>query len=157
MAQTARPDSDITTDWTTAPLWSKIDEAVADDADFITDSTSGHVAEVTLTDVTDPNSSSNHIVYWRHRSGTNPNVTIALYQGTTLIASTVASTTVAAFTDINFTLSGAEADAITDYSDLRLRFTNNANVNYRVSQAYLEVPDVVAASKPKTLLTLGVG
>lgn len=35
--QTIRPDADvITTGWTTTPLWSKVDEAVADDADFIT-------------------------------------------------------------------------------------------------------------------------
>lgn len=35
--QYSRPDADVTTTgWTTTPLWSKIDEAVADDADFIT-------------------------------------------------------------------------------------------------------------------------
>jgi hypothetical protein len=144
MTQFARPDADITTDWTTTPLWSKVDEASADDADFIQDSTSGHVAELNLSDVSDPVSASTHVVRWRRRSGTSPNVTIALYQGATLIASSTDTTTSGSFADASFTLSGAEADAITDYTDLRLRFTNNANVNYRVSQCWFECPDVPA-------------
>lgn len=142
MTQYARPDADITTQWTTTPLWSKIDEVSADDADFIQDSTSGHVAEVSLSNVSDPGVSSGHVVRYRKRTGTSPNVTLALYQGATLIASTTDTTTAGSFGDASFTLSGAEADAITDYTDLRLRFTNNANVNYRISQVYFECPDV---------------
>lgn len=145
MTQFARPDADITTQWTTTPLWSKMDEVSADDTDFIQDSTSGHVAEVSLSNVSDPLSSTGHVVRWRRRSGTSPSVTIGLYQGATLIASSTDTTTTGSFTDTSFTLSGAEADAITDYNDLRLRFTNGANVNYRVSQAYFECPDVSSA------------
>jgi hypothetical protein len=37
LAQFIRPDADVTTTgWTVVPLWSKIDESVADDGDFIT-------------------------------------------------------------------------------------------------------------------------
>ena len=39
--QQVRPDADVTTTgWTTAPLYSKVDEAVADDGDFITSTAS---------------------------------------------------------------------------------------------------------------------
>jgi hypothetical protein len=39
--QQIRPDADVTTTgWTTAPLYSKVDEAVADDGDFITSTAS---------------------------------------------------------------------------------------------------------------------
>jgi hypothetical protein len=39
--QTIHPDADVTTTgWTAAPLWSKVDEEVADDGDFITSTAS---------------------------------------------------------------------------------------------------------------------
>ena len=48
MAQFARPASDITTGWTTTPLWSKIDEVSFDDGDFITGTGSTVASEVKL-------------------------------------------------------------------------------------------------------------
>lgn len=157
MAQNLRPDADITTDWTTAPLWSKIDEVSADDLDFISSSTSGHVAEVTLTNGTDPSSSTGHIIYWRRR-GTATSLVVTLYQGATLIATAPTDTGPGAvYADTSYTLSGGEADAITDYADLRIRFTLGAAVNTRVSQSLFEIPDAAAAGANVNLLAGKLG
>ncbi len=66
MAQFARPDSDVTVDaWGTAPLWSKIDEVTPSDADSISSfdfPPAIHECEVGLSNVTDPTSSTGHIM-----------------------------------------------------------------------------------------------
>lgn len=142
MTQYARPTSDVSnTGWGTAPLWSKVDEAVADDADLISASSSGNVCEVGMGSVTDPNGNTGHKITIRRRSGGGHSCTIALVQGTTVIASFTDTTAGGTFTDTNYTLSSSEADAITNYADLRLRFTLGASVNYRISQAFFETPD----------------
>ena len=70
-----------------------------------------------------------------------------LYQGTTLIATMLTAYNISRTTweDVTYTLSAGEADSITDYSALELRF--NANVlgggeTIQVSWAEIEVPDV---------------
>lgn len=150
MTQFARPDADVSTGtWTTTPLWSKIDEVSADDTDFIQSSTNADACEVSLTNVTDPVSSSSHILRWRRRASGAPSCTVALYQSTTLIASFTDTGISAGFADQSYTLSGSEADAITDYTDLRIRFTLNVAVNWRCSQAYFECPDTPAAERSR--------
>jgi hypothetical protein len=70
MAQFARPDADASAgSWTTAPLWSKIDEATASDTDFIfsNNNINGDVCEVSLSNVTDPAASTGHVVRYRYR------------------------------------------------------------------------------------------
>lgn len=145
MAQFARPSVDTTRDnWeeddgTTVDIFDQIDEAAADDADYIrtvlTPTSDVYVCK--LSSVSDPLSSINHTVRFRYgkdaSGGDQIDLTVQLRQGYvnegtpgTLIA------TVATLTDIasgwnagTYTLSGAEADAITNYGDLYLRFVAN--------------------------------
>ena len=119
MAQFGRPISDVTTtNWATTPLWSKIDEVSADDGDSISAvASSAATAECALTSsLSDPSSSVGHTVRFRALA-TKTNkaalLTVGLYQGTTLIASTVLDAEVdmtTSFAPYSFPLTGGEAD-----------------------------------------------
>lgn len=158
MAQFGRPDSDVTKGaWTASTgsdLYAMLDEVSADAADYIilTNQTS-NTCEVGLSNVTDPVSSSNHIVRVRGRRVGTVTLTAYLYQGTTQICTfSITLGTTDATTE--YTLSGAEADAITDYTDLRIRLTGTASNAARfiyIVWAELSVPDVVG-----TTLTISV-
>ncbi len=79
-------------------------------------------------------------------SSTAERQTVLLLQGATTRATVVNNATVTrnAWTQVDYTLTAGQADAITDYSDLRLRFTPGtlaAGETYRISWAVLEVPD----------------
>lgn len=166
MAQFARPSSDITnTSFTGTPvntagnLWQNVDESAANNSDFnYGANNTAAVYETSLSAVTNPNNTANHIIRYSvaktkagvvDGAGTAVNITVELYQGTTLIASDTAKTTTGTWTSYSFTLTSAQAAAITDYSDLRLRFTTTLSggttANRRggaVSWAELEVPDI---------------
>lgn len=127
-----------------------IDEVSPSDADFIAcpSGLSGHQCEVKLSAVTDPVSSANHVLSVRaRRTGTSTGGNVELRCGATLItAFNHAETT--SFVTYTYTLSGAEADAITDYSDLRIIFEANTGASPRemlYSWAELAVPDAPAA------------
>jgi hypothetical protein len=136
--QSAGPSTDITTTgWTatggTGTLASAIDEFPADDADLITSpgNPSSSVAECKFPSFTDPSFSTGHRLDYRVRvrNAGSYTVVVGVYQGTTLIASTShTSGLTSSFQDFTLTLSGAEADAITDYTDLRVRVTATAAV-----------------------------
>lgn len=158
MAQFARPDSDVTTtNWVGG--FAEIDEVTPSDAEFARHALGASAElEVGLSDVTDPASSSGHTVRYRiakvtgagavNAAGGSPTVTARLIQGTTQIAIGAAEIATGTWTEHSFTLTGGEADAITDYDDLRLGFlsvTDGGGVSTRrgaVSWAELEVPDV---------------
>lgn len=145
MAQFGRPSTDTTRDnWTeddgtTVAIFDQIDEAVADDLDYIQTvlTPTSDVYVTKLTALEDPAVSTGHIVRYRYRkdavAGDQIDLTVELRQGYvsevslgTLIASaTNANIGGAAWTAGSITLSGAEADAITNYADLYLRFVAN--------------------------------
>lgn len=159
MPQFARPDADLSRTNTvnqssvTTNLFATIGEAVRDDSDFIRNSaTSAQVAtlRVSLNDVLDPQSSLGHII--RYARGCNstagmPKIKIDLYQGATLIASTgTVNITATAFETATYTLTAAEADAITNYSALEVLITLTAGSSIgggvaRCSWLEFEVPD----------------
>jgi hypothetical protein len=135
MAQFARPSADtVRTAWTdqsggTTGIFGTIDEASASDADYIKTPTppGSNEFETLLTAVTDPVSSTGHIMRWRRRkqpaSGSDDvTLTVRLLEGTTQITSQSDATIPGSFTDTSYTLSAGEANAITDYSNLRLEF-----------------------------------
>jgi hypothetical protein len=134
MAQFARPSADtVRTGWTdeaggTTDIYTGIDETVAEDTEYIKTPTppGTNEFETLLTSVTDPVSSSNHVMRWRRRKqpsgGAQINMTVRLLQGTTQITSQSDTNLPTSFTDTSYTLSGAEADAISDYANLRLEF-----------------------------------
>lgn len=122
-------DGTWTTDTGGSSLFGAIDETSPSDADYIqsAESPSADLCEVQLTALTDPASSSGHIIRYRYDKNLASvpaiNLTVRLRQG--------ASTTIATWTHNNIsngfvlaeqTLSGAEADAISNYADLRLQF-----------------------------------
>jgi hypothetical protein len=89
-----------------------------------------------LSNVEDPVSSSGHVMRWRRgknsAGGATIDLTVQLRQGYinegtpgSLINSFSDTTIPDAFTTTTDTLSGAEADAITDYADLQVRFVAN--------------------------------
>lgn len=142
MAQFGRPSTDANLgNWTdegagTTTIYDGIDEITAEDTEKIISglapSSDPYVTK--LTTVEDPQSSTGHTVRFRYQKnssgGAQINLTVELRQGYvsegspgTLIATVATLTNISnGWTTGSYTLSGAEADAITDYSDLYLRF-----------------------------------
>ena len=113
-------------------LAAAIDEATFDDADYIRSelNPSASGCRVKLSAGGDPHVSTGHEINWRTGKigSATINMTVKLYQGGgnsqgagTLIAS-FDRTNVASLTTYTETLSGGEADSITDYTDLYLEF-----------------------------------
>jgi hypothetical protein len=138
MAQFARPEADVTNQGFTDHLGSgttMLDEASADDNDYIQSAVapSDDVYVTRLSDVEDPVSSSSHVVRYRYRKsaagGAQIDLTVQLRQGYvsevslgTLIKEWVHTDISDTIQAAGQTLSGGEADAITDYTSLFLRF-----------------------------------
>ena len=82
-------------------LWAAIDEIVADDADYIASPVSpqpADICQVRLSPAIDPVSSTGHTLVYRYGSEVD------------------------AFVTVTQTLSAGQADAITDYTSLSLKF-----------------------------------
>jgi len=159
MAQFARPDSDITTtNWTGG--FANIDEASFSDADFAwsANNTGTSPLEVGLSNISDPFSSTGHIIRCRFAKtnsgvldggGSTVNGIVELFQGATLIRShTEIVALTGGFQSIAVTLTATEANAITNYNDLRLvfRYTGGGGSpatrrGMAVSWAEFETPD----------------
>lgn len=118
------PISDVSAGaWTPSAgsdLYAMIDETVASDTDYIS-TVSASTCEVALGSLSDPASSSGHIVRYR-LSAEAGGVIVRLRQGTTTIASWTHSPAPSSLTTYAQTLSGGEADSITDYTALKLQF-----------------------------------
>ncbi|REF00279.1 hypothetical protein [Thermomonospora umbrina] len=134
--QTLRPVSDVTVgSYTAVPtpgagvaLASRIGEAVRDDNSYIQtpNAPSAAVYEARLAAGQDPLSSDDHtvtVVLSTAGGATSSSCAVALVQGTTVIRSQTFTDVPATPTVYTIDLTGAEADAITDYADLRIRFT----------------------------------
>lgn len=124
VAQYARPTSDVSAGtWTASSgsdLYAMLDETVASDADYIT-TTTASICEVALGTLSDPASSTGHVVRYRI-SATSGGITVRLRQGTTTIATWTHSPAPTSLTTYAQTLSSGEADSITDYTALKLQF-----------------------------------
>lgn len=145
MPQFERPDADTTlgnfSDQAggTTNIFQAIDEAALDDADYIRSPTSpvNEVYVCRLSDATDPLLSTGHIM--RMRTATDQAAQEVLdftqqlrqgyvnegSQGTLIATQSRTGVSSTAFTTSAYTLSGAEADAITDYTALFFRFIVN--------------------------------
>lgn len=140
-ADTNNPGSFTTSGGGSVNLFQEIDEgsAAPNDADFV-QSPADPVNAVYVTklqSLTDPVSSTGHILRWRRgktpaTGGNQIDCLVELRQayvseaslGTLITSKTVANIP-AAFTDDSITLSGAEADSITDYTNLYVRIRFN--------------------------------
>ena len=158
MTQYARPDSDVSdgsflnASGNNTNLYQSIDESSASDSDYVISTDSSYAADnmtVGLSNVTDPENAANHVVRYRATGsggmgGSVPSLTVALLEGSTQRASSTNSSVATSFTDYNFSLSTSEANAISDYTDLRLKFTRAAagsGPSITISQAYFECDD----------------
>lgn len=164
MPQNLRPTADISNPggWTItggATLAGVIDETSTDDADYIqgaAEPEEGRECTVALQSAADPNSSGLHRVWYRatRASAGSATLEVALLQGTTLVQA-ASAVQPASFTTQSFDLTTPNADAITDFGQLRLRFTQSmGSATVRVSQAWLEIPD---PSLKRQLASLGAG
>lgn len=134
--QELAPTSDISAgNWTPSTgstLFGTIDELTLSDTDYDQSGlspVSADVMEVKFQAGGDPgvsNDGADHHIKYRlgkdSTGGDQIDMTVKLYQGATLIH-TWTHTAVDALTTFDQTLSDAEANSITDYSDLRLRFS----------------------------------
>lgn len=151
MAQYGRPISDISNDgWNISSgstIWAVLDEVTPNDTtDYINsgNNPTNLTFEVKLSPATDPTSSTGHIFKIRlSASKTNGTTDCYLYQGTSLISTMTTISHTTSYTTYSKTLSEAEANAITSYSDLRIRATSSAtaSTNVNITWAELEVPD----------------
>jgi hypothetical protein len=106
---------------TGSDLYAMLDESAYSDADYIV-STTASSCEMRVATGTDPAVSTGHVLRYRLLAGSG-SIAVALKQGSTTIASFGPHTLTGSAQDFAQTLSGAEADSITDYSDLRVVFT----------------------------------
>lgn len=167
MAQFARPDNDdsigsyVDDGGGTTNIYQAIDETTASDTDFIASDwdplVSVYIAG--LSSVTDPASSSGHILRFRYQKGESGggqpatiNLTVRLRQGTTTIVQQAFNDISTTWTDGSITLTTGQADSITDYSDLNFWVQSHKPSGARqsrgeISWVELEVPDVAGAAK----------
>ncbi len=127
----ARPDADVdAASWTTAPLFSKIDEATPDTSDEISSETLGiagstSIYKARLEDVADPQVATDHeLRVWYKATftlGTTASGVVELREGGVLRA-TLTATLTASYQSFVYLLSAAEANAITDYTNLEVWF-----------------------------------
>lgn len=105
-------------------LSERVDEETADDGDYIYATAASASAKLSLGTLTDPASSSGHILRYKVPTLTGgASVTAKLYQGTTLIATDTTRTTTGTY---EMTLSSGQADSITDYSALAVQFDSGS-------------------------------
>lgn len=133
----ARPDADITAGgWTPLlrgnPLFEQIDEVVVDDSDLIESSErpSTDLCEVNLSDVIDPSVNTSHVVRYRYDKESSTvgyegqllDLVVRLMEGAVEIASWTHNNIGLTLVTAAQTLTGVQADAIGDYTDLRFQF-----------------------------------
>jgi hypothetical protein len=126
--QYARPTSDVTDgDWyneldSQTNLYLSIDESSAYDADYIYTMGLNTPVTVGLGSLNDPERSDYHIVRYRAQGNGTTDLVVTLLQSSTEIASWTETNASATMTTYEHTLTGTQADSITDYTALRLKF-----------------------------------
>lgn len=123
----ARPVTDVSAgSWLPsvpgATLASMIDEPAADSSDYDY-TTVASTCEIALNAVTDPLTSANQVVRYQVWSPQGNGITVSMMQGSTVIASWSHSTLPPTPTIYAQALTGPQCDAITNYADLRFKFT----------------------------------
>jgi hypothetical protein len=102
-------------------LYAMIDEETPSDLDYIAASGTG-TGKFKILPVTDPGASTGHVVNYRIWSPVAGNAKVRLVQGSTTVAEWTHTSLPATATLYSQSLTGEQADAITDYDDLYLEF-----------------------------------
>jgi len=127
--QQLSPASDISDgNWTPSTgvdLYAMVDENPAVDGDYIRsgNNPSNDQCEMAFDPGDDPESSTDHIIYYRYYKvgSSTVNLTFYLMEGVTQRATWSHNDIGASVVGGSYTLSGAEADSITNYANLRIR------------------------------------
>ena len=145
MPQYGRPSADTNNPGTytdqgggSTNIYATIDEVTLDDADYIRSplAPASAIYVTKYSNLEDPQSSTGHVLRTRYAKdaagGAQIDIVVQLRQGYvsevtqgTLIATRTFTNVGNTFTTDAYTLSGAEADAITDYTSLYLRVSSN--------------------------------
>lgn len=158
------PISDVAINtWTTdsggtTSLFAAIDETTASDADYVQSPvapTTASYYETALENHADPLSSSGHITHYRYEKNVATgavDLTVSLRQGASTEIASWAHTGISnSWTQQDQTLTSGQADSITDYSDLRLRFVPNMTTSDAVPTY---VADRATANSNSTVTTV---
>jgi len=166
MAQFARPNSNPTNStWNTSPLDSKVDEGAPGDGTVITTATNanGKIAVFGTNSVTDPVSSTGYILRVRGAksgaSGANYQIAVELREA--YVNESTQGTLRATLTHVynddilatdEYTLSTAEANSVSDHTDLFLRVVTTksgggGNQSVDVDFVELETEDAAAEAE----------
>jgi hypothetical protein len=146
----ARPRSDVTANWTNvggeSSHWESTNDGIShpngstDDATYIENAVATTVAEVRLQAVHDPETDQSHILSVRAKAfAGGPSLTLELIENTTSRFSVTFAPT-ASWATYSSTLTEAQANAITDYTNLRVRLTNAASKSVGVSEIEFALP-----------------
>ncbi len=133
MTQYARPDaSGVLSNFTGA--YTAIDETTPSSADYITGAGNANGSAIFgLSNVTDPVASSGHVIRyqaWQENATHQRTLAVHLIQGSSVVASAAAFNLVkGSATTYSATMSATEADAISDYTDLHIRFISGGTVS----------------------------
>lgn len=167
MAQFARPDNDdiignyIDELGGNTNIFQSIDESSFDDSDYVNSGTVGAGVEdynAGASVITDPVSSVNHTVRWRYRKdqsgGRAIEAILQIRQAGVIIVTRNFLDISTLFTQDTYTFSAAEADSITDYSNLNFRLIGKRSGTgggreLHVSWIELEVPNAGAGPSTK--------
>lgn len=125
VVQRVLPASDVANSgWTTAPLFSKVNEATPSDAEFIS-GPNGAVCTIALGTLTDPGLDVGFVVRYRVRrqDAASASLLVELMQGATVVASKTETITGTLFAAGTLAVTEAQAATITNFADLRLRLT----------------------------------
>jgi len=149
MTQTALPSGTVSNNWDTLVGATAHEALQSSDGDTSKISTvsQGDICEVNVDSLTDPVNNVNHVCTISAQatgSGAPERITFRLIENTTIRASSSSTAiTRGSYNDYTFTLSGAEADTISDYTDLRLRIESTVlgSETLDVSFAKFEVDD----------------
>lgn len=162
MTQTARPTSSFTAGTSFTSVTFTLPTSINDqsDASYVTKSagaTRSNYGE--FADLSDPGLSSGHLLWARRLIATNTgSCTLQLWQGNPTAGGTLIATLTLTEDNVlaneSLTLSGAEADAITNYADLWWELDANGSITPEVYEVWLEVPDPVAPRA--TVVVVGV-
>lgn len=156
--QFARPSSDISNDggYTAtegSDLWDELEEASADDASSEVISPNGtgtRTFEVGLSSLIDPGVHTGHVIRVRHKMSLGGS-SVTLKQGGTTIAIFAAGVG-SVYATVTYTLSEAEAAAITDYGALSIHYSHT---NPITSQAVVTWLEFEVPGEPATFSDIG--
>jgi hypothetical protein len=150
MPQFLRPNSDISVGgWGTTPLWSKLSETTPDDATteiVSAKNPTNDAFEVGLTTPAGmPQNRLNHVLRLRMNSGGKSGyiADVTLLQGSTTIQSFTGQSIPIAYGTLTLSISEANAQNITDYSQLRVRVNANGGGGGYAYATWIElqIPD----------------